>query len=186
MQYRDSHIAVPSRGQLSVLLLNSASSPGPEAQCAAPATSSVRRHIYYLATSTRTSLSIPGHRVEYSILFLPADLTHSPHCAVSELQLLSHEAVGFGTDDTLEVVTFSSISILKPHCEERDRTSGRHAESTCTRAWRDDLITAAAISIQESACSLSIYVKSRVRPRRSITPLHQRQDAVAVGSYMYA
>ena len=90
MQYRDSHIAVPSRGQLSVLLLNSASSPGPEAQCAAPATSSVRRHIYYLATSTRTSLSIPEHRVEYSILFSPANLTHSPHCAVSELQLVSH------------------------------------------------------------------------------------------------
>ena len=112
MQYRDSHIAVPSRGQLSVLLLNSASSPGPEAQCAAPATSSVRHHIYYLATSTRTSLSIPEHRVEYSILFSPANLTHSPHCAVSELQLVSHEAVGIGTDDTLEVVTFSSISIL--------------------------------------------------------------------------
>ena len=47
---------------------------------------------------------------------------------MSELQLVSHEAVGIGTDDTLEVVTFSSISILKPHCEERDRTSGRHAE----------------------------------------------------------
>ena len=138
---RDSHIAVPSRGQLSVLLLNSASSPGPEAQCAAPATSTVRRHIYYLATSTRTSLSIPEHRVEYSILFLPANLTHSPHCAVSELQLVSHEAVGIGTDDTLEVVTFSSISILKPHCEEGDRTSGRHAEST--RVWRDGLISAA-------------------------------------------
>ena len=144
MQYRDSHIAVPSRGQLSVLLLlNSASSPGPEAQCAAPATSSVRRHIYYLATSTRTSLSIPEHRVEYSILFSPANLTHSPHCAVSELQLVSHEAVGIGTDDTLEVVTFSSISILKPHCEEGDRTSGRHAETH--EKWRSDLITAAAI-----------------------------------------
>ena len=66
---------------------------------------------------------------------------------MSELQLVSHEAVGIGTDDTLEVVTFSSISILKPHCEEGDRTSGRHAEST-REAWRDDLITAAAIIIK--------------------------------------
>ena len=32
MQYRDSHIAVPSRGQLSVLVQISVDEPGPEAR----------------------------------------------------------------------------------------------------------------------------------------------------------
>ena len=145
MQYRDSHIAVPSRGQLSVLLQNSASYSDPKrsAQLPLPARSAV---------ISTTSLPVPIRAflfldIESSIRFCscqPTSLT-APHCAVSELQLVSHEAVGIGTDDTLEVVTFSSISILKPHCEEGDRTSGRHAEST--RVWRDGLLISAANNI---------------------------------------